>query len=103
MIQQKIADMAAYTDAARLLTFRAADKIDKGGRSDKEASMAKYFSALAVNFVAKEAVQIHGARGCMKEFPVERMYRDARIYTIGEGTVEIQRMTVARRMCEEAG
>jgi alkylation response protein AidB-like acyl-CoA dehydrogenase len=101
MIQQKLADMAAYTDAARLLTYRAAHTIDQGERSDKEASMAKYVSALAAMFVTRESVQIHGARGCMKEFPVERMYRDARIFTIGEGTLEVQRITVARRLCEE--
>ena len=101
MIQQKLADMAAYTDAAKLLTYRAASQIDAGGRSDKEASMAKYVSALAGMFVTREAVQIFGARGCMKEFPVERMFRDARIFTIGEGTLEVQRMTVSRRLCEE--
>jgi acyl-CoA dehydrogenase len=100
MIQQKIADMATNTDAARLLLLRAAHKIDQGERSDKEACMAKYFSSLAAMFVTTEAVQIHGARGCMKGTPVERMYRDARIFTIGEGTLEMQRITVARRLCE---
>jgi butyryl-CoA dehydrogenase len=101
MIQQKLADMAAYTDAARLLTYRAAYKIDQGGRCDKEASMAKYVSALAAMFVTREAVQIHGARGCTKDFRVERMSRDARIFTIGEGTLEIQRQIVAKRLCED--
>ncbi len=98
LIQNKIADMATWTDAARLLTYRAALLIDSGQRSDREACMAKYFSAEAAMLVTREAVQIHGARGCMKEFPVERMYRDARIFTIGEGTLEIQRITVARRV-----
>jgi|YNPNPStandDraft_1061719.scaffolds.fasta_scaffold00795_18 butyryl-CoA dehydrogenase len=98
LIQNKIAEMATQTDAARLLVYRAALLIDRGQRSDKEASMAKYFSAETAMMVTREAVQIHGARGCMKEFPVERMYRDARIFTIGEGTLEIQRITVARRI-----
>jgi len=98
MTQQKIADMAVRTDAARLLTYRAAKNIDNGSRSDKEACMAKLYSAEAANFVTSMAVQIHGARGCMKGTPVERMYRDARIFTIGEGTVEMQRLIIARRI-----
>ena len=100
MIKSKIADMATAIEASRLLTYRAAKLVDARIRSDREACMAKLLAAQTVMMVSSEAVQIFGARGCMKEFPVERFYRDARIFTIGEGTLEMQRLVIARRELE---
>lgn len=99
-IQWMIADMATSVEAARLLVFNAARLLDAGGRHDREASMAKLFASEMCNDVTFKAIQIHGARGCTKEWPVERMYRDARIFTIGEGTAEMQRMVISRRELE---
>ncbi len=100
-IQFKIADMAARVETARMLVYRAARRIDAGARSDRELSMAKFWGAEAAFFVANEAVQIFGGIGCTSEAPVERYLRDARIFMIGEGTSEIQRLVVARRQIAE--
>ena len=100
-IQFMLADMATSIEAARLLAHRAAWLRDQGGRScTREASMAKLFASEMVNKVAYQAVQIHGAYGYSREYPVERYYRDARVTTIYEGTSEIQRMVIARKLLD---
>jgi alkylation response protein AidB-like acyl-CoA dehydrogenase len=97
-IQFKIADMATRIDAARLLTWRAARVKDQGERGSLECSMAKLFATETANFCAYEAVQIFGGYGYSAEFEVERLYRDARITTLYEGTSEIQRIVVAKNL-----
>src|SRR5438876_4242759 len=99
-IQFKLADMATEIEAARLLTLKAADLKHRGVRSTKESSMAKLLSAEVAVRVANEAVQIHGGYGFIKDFPVEKYYRDVKLCTIGEGTSEIQRMVIARQILE---
>lgn len=94
-IQWMIADMATRIDAARLLTYRAAYLKDKGVRYSKEASMAKLFASETAMWAATKAVQIHGGYGYMKEYNVERYFRDAKITEIYEGTSEIQRLIIA--------
>ncbi len=99
MIQDMLADMATQTDAARLLVYRAASMKDAGvARFTREAAMAKYFAAEVVVGVARRAVQIHGGNGYSKDYPVERMYRDAKIIEIYEGTSEIQKLVIARNV-----
>jgi butyryl-CoA dehydrogenase len=95
-IQWMLADMATRIEAARLLTYQAAVKKDAGERYSKEASMAKLFASETAVWVADRAVQIHGGYGYMKEYSVERHYRDAKITEIYEGTSEVQRMVIAR-------
>jgi butyryl-CoA dehydrogenase len=90
-IRWMIADMATQIEAARLLTFNAAVMKDRGENFSGAASMAKVFASEMANKVAYQALQIHGAYGYMKEFPVERYYRDVRVFTIYEGTSEIQK------------
>jgi len=100
-IQFMLADMSTAIEAARLLVHRAAHLRDLGGVSfTREASMAKLFASEMVNRVAYQAVQIHGACGYSREYPVERYYRDARVTTIYEGTSEIQRLVIARKLLE---
>ncbi len=95
-ISFKLADMATKIEAARLLTFRAADMKNKGQNVNKESAMAKlYASEIAVE-VANEAVQIFGGYGYTKDYPVEKFYRDAKLCTIGEGTSEIQKLVISR-------
>jgi acyl-CoA dehydrogenase len=100
-IQWMLADMATETEAARTLTLKAAHMIDEGKTVIKEASMAKLFASEVFNRVADKAVQIHGGMGYVSDYPVERFYRDARITKIYEGTNEIQRLIIARRVLEE--
>jgi len=95
-IQFKLADMATRIDASRLLVYRAAVLKDQEGRFSKEISMAKLFATESANFVANQAVQIHGGYGYVKEYAVERYFRDARVTEIYEGTSEAQRMVIAR-------
>jgi alkylation response protein AidB-like acyl-CoA dehydrogenase len=102
MIQQKLADMKTRVDASRLLIYQAclakmAAK-ETGARYSLEASMAKLFASETANYVAKEAIQIHGGMGYSKELPLERYFRDAKITEIYEGTSEIQRMVIARSL-----
>ncbi|MEW9502069.1 acyl-CoA dehydrogenase family protein [Jeotgalibacillus marinus] len=99
-IQWMIADMATETEAARMLTLKAALLIDEGKRVIKEASMAKLFASDVFNKVADKAVQIHGGMGYVADYPIERFYRDARITKIYEGTNEIQRLIIARKVLE---
>ena len=97
-IQTKIADMATKVEAARLLTRRAAALADAGKDHTAESSMAKLFASEAAVEVALDAIQIHGGYGYVKEYPVERYLRDAKLGTIGEGTSEVQRMVIARQL-----
>ena len=100
-IQHKLMDMATALDASRLLTYRAASLIDKGQRVTRESAMAKLFASEAAVQIANEAVQIHGGYGFIKDYPVEKFYRDVKLCTIGEGTSEIQRLVIARQLLKE--
>ena len=97
-IQLKLADMATQVEAARLLTYRAATAYDTGERSDMEAGMAKLFATEAAVDCSLESMRIHGGYGYSKEFDVERLYRDAPLLAIGEGTNELQRIIIARQL-----
>jgi alkylation response protein AidB-like acyl-CoA dehydrogenase len=97
-IRWMIADMATQIEAARLLTFNAAAMKDRGENFTQAASMAKLFASEMANKVAYQALQIHGGYGYIKEYPVERYYRDARVLTIYEGTSEIQRKVIANHV-----
>lgn len=97
----KLADMATQIDAARLLIYRAACIQNKGIRCSREAAMAKLFASEVANRVVNEAVQIHGGYGYMKEYPVERYFRDARVTEIYEGTSEAQRMVISRDLLKD--
>jgi alkylation response protein AidB-like acyl-CoA dehydrogenase len=99
-IQFKLADMATQVDAARLLTQRAARLKDAGARSDLEAGMAKLFASEAGRFCVEESFRIHGGYGYSKEYEIERLYRDAPLLLIGEGTSEIQRMVIGRKLLQ---
>jgi butyryl-CoA dehydrogenase len=94
-IQWMIADMATRIEASRFLTLNAAYMKDKGGRFSKEAAMAKLFAAETAMETAIKAVQIHGGYGYTKEYTVERLFRDAKITEIYEGTSEVQKMVIA--------
>ncbi|BAL90924.1 putative acyl-CoA dehydrogenase [Actinoplanes missouriensis 431] len=97
-IQLKIAEMAAQVQAARLLVYWAASRADGGHRVDMEAGMAKAFASEAAVFCALTSMQVHGGYGYSKEFVVERLYRDAPLMMIGEGTNDIQRVVIARAL-----
>jgi butyryl-CoA dehydrogenase len=97
-IQWMIADMATEIDAARLMVYRAAWLKDQGARFTKEAAMAKLYASEAAERACFNAIQIHGGYGYVKEYDVERIYRDNRLTTIGEGTSEIQRLVIARQV-----
>ena len=99
-IQIKLANMATKIQAARLLTYDAAAKKDAGERIDLEVGMAKLFASETCGEVAMEAMRIHGGYGYIKDFNVERYYRDAPLMIIGEGTNEIQQLLIARRLLE---
>jgi len=99
IIQFKLADMAMKIEAARLLTYSAAWNREKyGGKAAKQCSMAKLFASETANWVANQALQIHGGYGYVKEYPVERYFRDARVTEIGEGTSDAQRMVIYRNL-----
>jgi alkylation response protein AidB-like acyl-CoA dehydrogenase len=97
-IQFKLADMATDIEAARLLTYKGAWLVSQGGNPAREASMAKLFASRVAREVANEALQIHGGYGYIKEYPVERFYRDAKITELYEGTSEIQRLIIIRSL-----
>ena len=94
-VQFTVADMETQTSAARLLTYQAADAKKRGQPYAKLAAMAKLFASETASYVASKAVQLHGGYGYTKEYPVERMMRDAKITEIYEGTSEVQRMVIA--------
>lgn len=102
-IQFMLADMATQIDAARLLVHRAAWLRDHGHVAAKEASMAKLFASEVAVQIANMAVQIHGGYGFVKDYPVEKYYRDVKLCTIGEGTSEIQRIVIGRQILKEIG
>jgi alkylation response protein AidB-like acyl-CoA dehydrogenase len=97
-IQWKLADMATELDAARLLTLRAAVLKDSGKRVTQESAMAKLYASEVAVKICNEAVQLHGGYGFIKDYPVEKFYRDVKLCTIGEGTSEIQRMVIGREI-----
>jgi alkylation response protein AidB-like acyl-CoA dehydrogenase len=99
-IQLKLAQMATKIEAARLLMMQAAEKKDAGDRADLEAGMAKLFATETAEEVALEAMRIHGGYGYSQEFVVERLYRDAPVLILGEGSNEIQQLVIARRLLE---
>jgi len=99
-IQLKLGDMATRTEAARLLTHRAAEAFDQGERCDMEAGMAKLFATESAVENSLEAMRIHGGYGYSKEYLVERIYRDAPLLVIGEGTNELQRIIIAKQLIE---
>jgi len=98
IIRARLADMATRTTASRLLTEHAADLKDGGATTTLESSQAKLFASEAAVATCEEAVQIHGGYGYVKDYSVERMWRDAKLCTIGEGTSEIQRVVIAREL-----
>jgi alkylation response protein AidB-like acyl-CoA dehydrogenase len=100
-IQFKLAEIATNIEAARLLTYKAAVKKDKGKPITKEAAMAKLFASEIAEKASSEAVQIFGGYGFVKDYPVEKFYRDVKLCSIGEGTSEIQRIVIARDLLSE--
>jgi alkylation response protein AidB-like acyl-CoA dehydrogenase len=100
-IQQMLADMATDVQAAHLLVVNAAEKMDRGERADLEAGMAKLYASEACLRVATQAMRIHGGVGYTQDLPIERYFRDAPLMIIGEGTSEIQRQVIARRLIEQ--
>lgn len=100
-IQHKLADMATNIEAARWLVYCAGARKDAGKRVTKESAMAKLFASEMAVKAADEALQIHGGYGFIKDYPVEKFYRDVKLCTIGEGTSEIQRLVIARQLLRE--
>jgi len=100
-IQFKLAEMATNIGAARAMTFKAASIKDKGLANTKEAAMAKLFASEMAEKVANDAVQIFGGYGFIKDYPVEKFYRDVKLLTIGEGTSEIQKLVIARELLKD--
>lgn len=97
-IQFKLSDMATEIQAARLLTYKAAFYKDNNRDINLQAAMAKYYASEIATKATSEAIQIHGGYGFIKEFPVEKLYRDVKLMTIGEGTSEVQKMVIARNI-----
>ena len=93
-----IADMATEIEAARQLMFSAAAMKDRGENHTLQASKAKLFASEMVNRITAQALQLHGGYGFIREYPVERFYRDARVFTIYEGTSEIQRVVISNNI-----
>jgi alkylation response protein AidB-like acyl-CoA dehydrogenase len=100
-IQDKLSNMATSIEAARWLTYCAGARKDTGKRVTKESAMAKLFASEMAVRVADQALQIHGGYGFIKDYPVEKFYRDVKLCTIGEGTSEIQRLVIARQLLKE--
>jgi alkylation response protein AidB-like acyl-CoA dehydrogenase len=98
-----LADMAVKLEAARMLVFAAADRLDGGARCDLEAGMAKLYASEVCLELCQQAVRIHASNGYSTEYPVERFYRDAPLMVVGEGTNEIQRSVIARQLVERGG
>jgi alkylation response protein AidB-like acyl-CoA dehydrogenase len=100
-IQHKLADIATDIEAARWLVYSAGARKDAGRRVTRESAMAKLFASEIAVRVADQALQIHGGYGFIKDYPVEKFYRDVKLCTIGEGTSEIQRLVIARQLLQE--
>lgn len=100
-IQDKLANMSTAIEAARWLTYCAGARKDAGKRVTKESAMAKLFASEMAVSAADQALQIHGGYGFIKDYPVEKFYRDVKLCTIGEGTSEIQRLVIARQLLKE--
>ena len=100
-IQHKLSDMATNIEAARLLTYRSGWMKDNNRRVTKESAMAKLFASEMAVRVCDDALQIHGGYGFIKDYPVEKFYRDVKLCTIGEGTSEIQRLVIARQLLKD--
>ncbi|HEY3937099.1 MAG TPA: acyl-CoA dehydrogenase family protein [Bryobacteraceae bacterium] len=100
-IQDKLANMATDIEAARWLVYCAGARKDKGQRITRESAMAKLFASEMAVKAADQALQIHGGYGFIKDYPVEKFYRDVKLCTIGEGTSEIQRLVIARQLLKE--
>ncbi|RME58389.1 MAG: acyl-CoA dehydrogenase [Caldilineae bacterium] len=98
MIQDMLADMAVETEAARLLTYKAIAAKYRGGRFTQESSMAKYYATETANRSAARAIQIHGGYGFFEEYEVARIYRDARVYTLYEGTSQVQKLVIGSHL-----
>ncbi|MEC8460509.1 MAG: acyl-CoA dehydrogenase family protein [Bacteroidota bacterium] len=94
----KLADMATELEASKLLLYKAADVLMNGGDANKYSAMAKYKSSEVAVAIANEAVQVFGGYGYIKEYPVEKFYRDSKLATIGEGTSEIQKLVISRSL-----
>jgi alkylation response protein AidB-like acyl-CoA dehydrogenase len=103
MVQWMLADMATAIEAARLLTLRAAWRKDSGAAFGPEAAMAKLFASEMAMRVTTDAIQVHGGYGFIKEYQVERHFRDAKITQIYEGTSQIQKLVIARHLLAAAG
>ena len=101
-IQWKVADMATHLDAARLLTMRAARMRDAGEKTTLQSSMAKLMAGEVAVKICDQAVQLHGGYGFIKDYPVEKFYRDVKLCTIGEGTSEVQRIIIARELLRKS-
>ena len=97
----KLADMATRISASRLLTWQAAWLANQGKRFNQESAMAKFFASEAASFVTDNAIQILGGYGYMREYLVEKLHRDARVFRIFEGTSEIMRLIVARELARK--
>lgn len=100
-IQFKLAEMGTKLQAARLMCYDAAQRKQRGERSDLQAGMAKYFCSETCWEICQEALRIHGGNGYAAEYPIERLYRDAPLMIVGEGTNEIQKMVIGRRLLED--
>ena len=100
-IQDKLSEMATSIEAARWLVYSAGARKDEGKRVTKESAMAKLFASEMAVKVTDQALQIHGGYGFIKDYPVEKFYRDVKLCTIGEGTSEIQRLVIARQLLKE--
>jgi alkylation response protein AidB-like acyl-CoA dehydrogenase len=100
-IQWMLADAATEIHAARMMVYHAAWLKEQGRPFTQQAAMAKLFATEMAERVCRNAIQIHGGYGYSRDYPVELIYRDARLMTIGEGTSEIQRMVISRRVLQE--
>ena len=100
-ISFKLADMATQVEASKLLTYNAAELKNQGKNVNKESAMAKLYSSEICVDVSNQAVQILGGYGYIKDFPVEKFYRDSKLCTIGEGTSEIQRLVIGRELIQD--
>jgi alkylation response protein AidB-like acyl-CoA dehydrogenase len=100
-VQIHLAEMATTLEAAKLMLYSAAEKKSSGERSDLDAAMAKLFASEACQEIVTKALRVHGGYGYSKEFTIERLYRDAPFLLIGEGTSEILKTVIARRLLEK--